>query len=141
MLGDPNLHKIDWNDGIHNLLLDKFVSNGFTQLQIPHMLTISQILFLTNEPTIISKVSVCEPFSNSDHSQVQFCVNVISEDSVADNSYSIEKRFLWREADYDGMNLYLFEVDWYGMLSVNLSPNDLQSALCDKIYEAATIFV
>jgi len=70
-------------------------------------------------------VSVCEPFSNSDHSQVQFCVNVISEDSVADNSYSIEKRFLWREADYDGMNLYLFEVDWYGMLSVNLSPNDL----------------
>ena len=45
----------------------------------------------------------------------------------------IEKRFLWHEADYDGMNLYPYEVDWYGMLSVNLCPNDLWLALRDKI--------
>ena len=60
-------------------------------------------IILTNEPTIISKVSICKPFTKS---QVQFCVNVISEDSVADNSYSIEKRFLWHEAGYGGMNSY-----------------------------------
>ena len=56
-------------------------------------------------------------------------------------SYSIEKQFFRHEADYDGLNLYLSEVDSYGMLSVNLSPNDLWSALRDKIYEAATLFV
>jgi len=50
-------------------------------------------------------------------------------------------RFLWHEADYDGMNSYLSAVDWYGILSVNLSPNDLWLALRDKIYEAATLFV
>jgi len=64
---------------------------------------------------------------------VQFCVDVISEHSVADNNYSTEMRFLWHEADYDGMNSYLSAVDWYGILSVNLSPNDLWSALRDKI--------
>jgi len=69
-------------------------------------------IILTNEPIIISKVFVCEPFSNSDHCQVQFGVNVISEYSVADNSYSTEMRFLWHEADYDGINLYLSAVDW-----------------------------
>jgi len=148
MLGDFNLPKIHWpylvahNDGIHNLLLDKFVSNGFTQL-VSDPTRADNILdiILTNEPTIISKVSVCEPFGNSDHSQVQFCVDVVSEHSVADDSYSTEKCFLWNEADYDGMNLYLSGVDWYGMLSLNLSPNDLWSALRDKIFEAATLFV
>ena len=124
------------------MVLDKFVSNGFTQLDTdPTRADNILDIILTNEPTIISKVSVCKPFTNSDHSQVQFCVNVINEDSVAGNSYSIEKRFLWHEADYGGMNLYLSEVDWYGMLSVNLSPNDLWSALRDKIYEAANLFV
>ena len=86
MLGDLNLPKIDWlylaaqNDGIHNLLLYQFVSNGFTQL-VTDPTRADNILdiILTNESTIISKVSVCEPLSNSDHSQVQFCVNVISE--------------------------------------------------------------
>ena len=45
------------------------------------------------------------------------------------------------EANYDGMNLYLSAVDWYGMMSVNLFPNDLWLAVHDKIYEAATLFV
>jgi len=148
MLGDLNLPNIDWlhlaaqNDGIHNFLLDTFVSNGFTQL-VTDPTRGDNILdiILTNEPTIISKLSVCEPFSNSDHNQVQFCVDVISEHSEVTNSYYTEKRFLWHEADYDGMNLYLSAVDWYGMLTVNLSPNDLWSALRDKIYEAANLFV
>jgi len=117
--------------------LDKFVSNGYTQL-VTDPTCADNILdiTLTNEPTIISKVSVCEPFSNSDLSQVQFCVDVISEHSATDNMH-----FLWHEADYDGMNSYLPAVDWYGILSINLSPNDLWSALHDKIHTAATLFV
>jgi len=99
MLGDLNLPKIDWlylaaqNDGIHNLLLYQFVSNGFTQL-VTDPTRADNILdiILTNESTIISKVSVCEPLSNSDHSQVQFCVNVISEYSVVDNTPLVKKQ-------------------------------------------------
>jgi len=64
---------------------------------------------------------------------VQFYVDVISDHLVANNSYSNEMCFLWHEVDYDGMNLYLSAVDWYSILSINLSPNDLWSALRSNI--------
>ena len=77
MLGDLNLPKIDWlylaaqNDGIHNLLLYKFVLKWFhTVTYRSHACWDILDIILTTEPTIISKVSICEPFSNSDHSQV-----------------------------------------------------------------------
>ena len=64
---------------------------------------------------MIGNTCVKQPFSNSDHSQVDFTVFVDSNaNNVSKNEEQNAKRFDWDNANYDALNEYLTAVDSTG---------------------------
>jgi hypothetical protein len=78
---------------------------------------------------VIGNTCVKQPFSNSDHSHVDFTVLVDSNaTSVSKNEEQNANRLDWENANFDALNEYLTAADWYGMLTVNLTADSLWNA-------------
>jgi len=144
--GDFNCACIDWQnlnapeDGTHNLLFNFVVEHGLTQ--IVNAATRSNNLLdivLTSEPLSIHSVNVFEPFGTSDHCQIDFTVfSDRTGDEVID--YRI-KRYDWSKADFDSMSDYIGAMDWFALLSVNLTPDSLWAAFTDVLQKAVDLYV
>jgi len=79
IVGDLNLPRINWpastapNDSIHSEFLECCENYGFTQyVHAPTRDCNILDLVLSNNPYLINSVEVLEPFSNSDHSMINF---------------------------------------------------------------------
>ena len=65
---------------------------------------------LVNEPIIMHTVEVDQPFSSSDHCSVNFTVILnVGDDDTPDDTIDI--RYNWKDADWDGMTDYLNEIN------------------------------
>jgi Reverse transcriptase (RNA-dependent DNA polymerase)/Endonuclease-reverse transcriptase len=134
--GDLNCADINWprltapSDGVQDRLLNFTMSNGFYQfVQSPTRCNAILDVVFSNEPLVIGSTCVKQPFSNSDHSQVDFTVFVDSYGCNVDPINAV-KRYDWSCANYDEMALYLASVDWYGLLTVNLTADAIWDAFC-----------
>ena len=119
------------------------MANGFNQLvQEPTRQCNTLDIVLCNEPVAICKCTVIAPFSTSDHCQVEF---EVFRDCDADNdSRSDAKhctRYNWETADCDGMNSYLASVNWYNLLTTNLTVDSLWLAFRDILQTAINRYV
>ena len=97
-------------------------------------------IVLSNEPMIVSDVSVEAPVSNSDHCQVNFCVTVATSAGMYATE-QVVKQYLWDKADYDGLSFCLSAIDWPSLIPVNLTTNQLWSAFCAQIDAAIEQYV
>jgi hypothetical protein len=142
--GDFNCPGINWSqltapaDGTQDSLLNFSIGNGLYQLvQAPTRGDAILDLIFSNEPFVIGNTCVKQPFSNSDHSQVDFTVFVDSNaTNVSSNEEQNVRHFDWENANYGALNEYLTAVDWYGMLTVNLTADSLWNAFSDVLNAA-----
>ena len=145
--GDLNCPGVDWvslkapADNIQNALLDFAVTRGFSQIvDSPTRLDNILDIVLTSEPLAICNTNVIEPFSTSDHCQVEFSVfNDCA--ATAECRDEIVKRYDWSSADYDAMSNYIASVDWLSLLSTNLTADNLWSAFSNVLQSAIDLFV
>jgi hypothetical protein len=148
--GDLNCPGIDWmklcspNDCIQDKLLNFAVTNGFIQVVLePTRLCNTLDIVLTNEPVAMCDVSVEAPFTvNCDHCQVNFCLSFDPGTYEFDlNVGQSVKQFLWKEADFSGMSDFISQIDWFGMLSVCLTPNAIWESFSSVMNMAIEKFV
>lgn len=150
VVGDFNCRSINWDaltaplDGVHDILLNFTVMQGFVQLVHDATRYNSLLdLVITNEPLIISDLIVAEPFCNSDHNTVAFKVfsDNLSEAGDATSTSAPNTYLDWDKADYNGIASYLSSINWYDLLAVNLTSDALWSAFHSVISDAINIFV
>lgn len=145
--GDFNCKKIDWQslvapaDGKSDVLLDFTITQGFTQLvDAPTRNHNLLDILLSSEPLAICNLKVIEPFSRSDHCQVEFSMFSDNADDVAEPDLNV-KRYDWSNADYDEMSNYIAAINWNDVLAVNLTADSLWAALSDILQSAIDMFV
>jgi hypothetical protein len=99
-------------------------------------------LVLVNEPITLTEVSVCTPFANSDHCQINFSIaldcNHCPETVRHCEPYTI---YAWESADYASMSNYMNSINWQNILSTHLSPNSLWTAFMAILWDAIRQFV
>ena len=105
--------------------MDLFISNGFAQY-VKHSTRQNNILdvVIANDPFIVQTVEVGVPLADSDHCTILFTLK------VADGTYSEPintpyKRNTWDKGDFVGLSNYIDQVDWLGLMSVDLVLNDI----------------
>jgi len=68
---------------------------------------------LVNEPLTVHSVDVEPPFGNSDHCRVDFTIVLETKSQPEPYApYGVYKRYLWKDADFQGMAQYLSDFDW-----------------------------
>lgn len=152
LLGDFNLPGIDWiNVGaqehlFHKSFVNCIVNNGYTQyVQSPTRNGNILDLVLCSHQFVISDCVTVSPIGTSDHAGVLF--------RIFDDSFSVsdtKSGFLappvitdydYSRADYNAMNQYLNNIDWYSYLA---NIHDIQSmwdTFIDIVYGAIDMFV
>ena len=153
--GDLNCPNVDWTFGSRptNIseqhIYDFSQSGGFVQC-VPGPTRGHNLLDVvcTNEPMLVSTISVEPPFYTSDHDSVAFQLliegNVTLADDVRatqDDSADRQKRYLWSQGDYEAMAQHLSDVDWDNIFMTNLTPDDIWKAFCDQLDEVIELFV
>jgi hypothetical protein len=142
IVGDLYCPAIDWSfytaptDNVQDALLNA-LKNSFVQMitDCTHGTNVLDTV-LTNKPITLVDSKVLAPFANSDHCQVSFII-ACEKSSVSVCEIPVENTFYsWQDADFISMEHFLSCVDWYQLLTVNLTANDLWSALqlfCNKL--------
>jgi len=125
VVGDFNAPAIDWShlsvssSGADIHLLHFATDNEFTQI-VNSVTRKSSILdlVLTNEPNTVFDVVVGPPFRLSDQCSVNLTIALEPQlaagmpCSEGANEHLEVKRYRWNDADYNGINSYLLNVDW-----------------------------
>ena len=101
---------------------------------------------LINTQILIQSISNCEPFGNSDHLSVKFAINLANSSHTVNSKSmhgedSIYKLFRWKDANWPAFADFLNNVDWFDMLTVNLTADSLWYAFKRTINEAVELFV
>ena len=144
--GDFNCNGIDWQtltapcDGWQDALLDFAIENSFSQV-VPSPTRGNNLLDLvfSNEPLAMSGVNVIQPFSNSDHCQIEFS---IFTDSLFEHGAELNVvRYDWDKADFDSICEYIAAVNWLNVLTVNLTADSLWRAFSDVLQTAIDRYV
>jgi len=152
ILGDLNCPHIDWSFGrppsvkCELPIYEFFQSNGFSQCVNESTRGNNTLdVLCTNEPILVSNISVQPPFVNSDHDSVEFDLlfscdpNVnASETEVLNNT---AKHYLWSKGDYEAMSEFLINTDWSELFMANLTPDTIWSAFCEVLDNAIDNFV
>lgn len=152
LVGDFNMPSIDWcnlqfvADSAHcSTLFATFVKQYcFEQfvLQATHLQPESRSsslldLVLCNDPFIISDVSVCAPFSTSDHCTVIFNI-VCPTHSVNLPAHQVRD---FSKADWNSISCFLNRCDWSDVFIQCSSANECSAAFYSKLDEAISEFV
>ena len=129
LVGDLNLPKIDWsvpdspNDNIHSLFLDCSTELGLTQfVEEPTHENNCLDLVLTNDPLIVSDISVSCPFSSSDHCMINFSLVLCPHDTACSGSAIF---YDYDHADFESMNTALFDHPFNDCIVVANSNNNV----------------
>ena len=121
--------------------MDLFISNGFAQY-VKHPRRQNNIFdaVLANDPFNEQTVEVGEPFANSYHCTILFTLQV-TDGTYSEPTDTPYKLNISDKTDYVGLNNYMDQVDWFGLMSVNKEPNSIWAAYTNKIRERVDLFV
>jgi hypothetical protein len=145
LLGDFNLPDVDWtcyyapNNEFYNLFL-RFVNDSALQQYVLAPTRKDNILDLvfTNSISIISDLQVLCPFGSSDHSIVQFSVNLPSCTSSVTNGSSF---YDFENADFVSIELYLSSINWAHEFTFVFYCEDYWSVFLTHLYHAVELYV
>jgi ribonuclease P/MRP protein subunit RPP40 len=97
---------------------------------------------ICNEPLMICHPEAIQPFSNSDHCQVDF--KVFIEDCYATSGQATVlslKRYDWSTANFERIAQHLAAINWYDIITVNLTADSLWDAFSVQVQTAVDQFV
>jgi ribonuclease P/MRP protein subunit RPP40 len=94
---------------------------------------------LSNEPGLVTRISTDSPFSTSDHSTVVF--DLLFETTSKANADQIIRKYVWKHADYNTLNNYLYSYRWDQLFSVNFTADDIWRAFTEILNRAISLFV
>ena len=125
IIGDINLPKIDWNsltctgDILHKQFLLFVIESGYCQLvDFPtHNENLLDVL-LTTDTKFFSSIKPDIPFGSSDHTSVKFSMLFYNDYSPGQNTHASPSVYNWRMADYDAIESYLTQINWYNLVSL-----------------------
>ena len=126
---------------VEDAIMDLFISHGFAQY-VKHQTRQNNILdvVLANGPFIVQAIKVGAPFVNSDHCTILFKLHV-ADSTYAEPTETLYKHYIRDKADFISLNNYVEQVDWLGLMSVNLVPDDIWAAYINIIREGVDLFV
>jgi hypothetical protein len=144
-----NCPGIDWDnlttphDGMQDKFLDLIESAGLNQLvEKPTRGDNILDLVFSDESHIVSNLTVSQPFSNSDHCQVSVSVFIDDGHASADcGTVACHKYYDWGHANFEQIAQYLATINWYDILTVNLTADSLLAAFYQVLHEAVEKFV
>ena len=124
-------------------LIDFAVANGFSQVvNQPTRMNNKLDIVLTNEPLTVHSVNVEPPFGTSDHCRVDFTIVLETKCQQGSSaSYGTCKRYLWNNADFQGMAQYLSNFDWQHLFSTHLTVESIWSAFSQVLTEAVELYI
>ena len=141
IIGDFNLPKIDWNTGIGDSkskqLIDTSEKMFLTQLVTFPTHQKGNILDLafTDVPDKILNIETVGNLGSSDHSVIRLDISFTSN-----FNFSCDKILDWKNADIEGLDEFLQEVNWTEHLG-NLDTEQSWSFFKDKIDEGIDTFI
>ena len=142
--GDFNLPSVDWTKeipspgsiSIANRFITLFDENALIQyVKEPTRGSAILDLILSNDELMVIDVSVCEPFSTSDHASVTFSMNFTPTTPKAMSYYDYPK------ANFVEMNRHLSDIDWIMFFSVCASVQDCYEHFLTLLYHLIEIYV
>ena len=141
IVGNLNCPGIDWqsnsapSDGVQDKLFECVEEFGFVQCVCSPSRGSKELdLVLSNEPLLLSSLSVMDPVGNSDHNSVRFCLMAKSKSQMltlpTQSVHSTDKpalslHYSWDQADYKGFLRYLSQINWQALISYNLTADAL----------------
>jgi hypothetical protein len=138
ILGDLNFPSIIWNDGLifqsHSLsnkerMFDHFLTS-FEFKQYVNFPTRQQNiidLVLSNHNSCISDVTSLPPFNNSDHNSIAFKFKFQTNSTPTSITYNFDR------ADYDNINLVIYNTNWQALFYHCTSTDQLYNTFCSTI--------
>lgn len=156
IVGDFNLPKICWrdfvcsSDYISTSFRDFVVTGGYTQLVNFDTREDSILdLVLTNDSKIVSSVSPRPPVGHSDHTAIDFRLDVRlvhDPDKNNDNAKNIgneEDRYIyyWHRTDFDGLQQSMSQINWDNFFCLNPDVSYVWSAFLNVLWEFVREFV
>ena len=141
IIGDFNLPKIDWNTGIGDSkskqLIDTSEKKFLTQLVTFPTHQKGNILDLafTDIPDKILNIETVGNLGSSDHSVIRLDISFTSN-----FNFSCDKILDWKNADIEGFDEFLQEVNWTEHLG-NLDTEQSWSFFKDKVDEGIDTFI
>ena len=147
ILGDFNCPDIDWinssspSDLAQNVLHQYFLNFGFTQC-VTRPTRGANILDIVciDEPLLMSDIDLEAPFSSSDHDSVVFRIE-INDGFSHDGKENFQKIYDWRQGDYGSLVVYLKQVHWSEILTVNFDADSIWNAFTAILDEANDRFI
>jgi len=147
ILGDFNLPKVDWstNCGPKHDVYAKFLTfvleNSYSQIvHFPTRDANILDLILTNDASLFTVVNSDLPVGTSDHSSVKFEV-ILPIDSHVPSLNTVAVKYKWHLGDYEGMNTFLSDINWYSVIYSHPSAHDAWNAFRNILYFAVDSFV
>ena len=100
-------------------------------------------MLCVDEPLLVRDASVEPPFSDSDHNAVHFTVQmpIPDDDNCNVNADSVDKTYLWAQANFTEMSTIIGNVNWNNIFTTNFSPDDIWSAFTNILNEAIDLSV
>ena len=147
ILGDFNLPKIYWtsNCGPKHDVYAKFLTfvlkNSYSQIvHFPTRDANILDLILTNDASLFTVVDSDMPVGTSDHSPIKFEVMLPMHSHLPSHNTAVVK-YKWHLGDYEGMNIFLLDVNWYSVICSHPSAHDAWKAFMDILHLAVDSFV
>jgi len=152
IFGDFNLPYLCWDTLLvsgphakfHQAFLDSTTQLGLVQcVDQPTRCDNILDLVLVNDPLLISSCVVRAPFGNSDHETIEFnlVLPAVKPTSGVSECQSDSKYcFNFKEADYNGLNVFLSGVDWLNVLCTD-DVNSCMERFMDIFNEGINQFV
>ncbi|XP_058021439.1 uncharacterized protein LOC131189326 [Ahaetulla prasina] len=127
-LGNLNLSFINWitnectTEPIHTTLYNAVTNLGFEQLVTNNTrLNNCLDLIFCNNTNSVYGLQIKEPFSNSDHCMIDFCLNIHPHINRHNNS---APNYNFKKAIYDLINNNLSSLDWQNLFSTCIIADD-----------------
>jgi hypothetical protein len=147
--GDFNCPEIDWDnfttlhDGMQDKFLELIESAGLNQLvEKPTRGDNILDLVFSDESLKVSNLTVSQQFSKSDHCQVSVSVFIDDSHASADcGTIACHKYYNWDHVNFEQIAQYLATINWYDILTVNLTADSLLAAFYQVLLEAFEKFM
>ena len=125
IVGDFNLPYINWDvpngpdDDIYKIVLDFFLSNGYSQLvHFPKRGHNLLDLLLTDADMLVASVASHSPVGPSDHVTIIFSVAIAFEAETVKcttEQPTISRKYQWANANFD-----LYSIDWMQVIHTTI---------------------
>ena len=148
LLGDLNLPKVNWhtnvglNHDVYTLFLSHVIESSYCQLvSFPTRDSSTLDVILTSDTSLFSAIEPDMPVSTSDHLSVKFMITLPCGHKSVPWSPSSHIKYNWFRGDYEAMESFLHNVDWYSVVYSNPSALASWNAFLSVLYDAVDLFV